>query len=65
VNTGSLVDLLTSVDVTPLGEFIIGPVVNLVNSLFGVVGNVIALWPAGSTGAAGSLQDAFGSISGS
>lgn len=64
MNTGSLVDLLTSVDLTPMGEFIIGPVVDLVNSLFGVVGNVIALWPAGSTGAAGSLQDIVGSVSG-
>lgn len=64
MNTGSLVDLLTSVDVMPLGEFIIGPVVNLVNSIFGVVGNVIALWPAGSATGAASLQDVVGSVSG-
>ncbi|QCQ92403.1 hypothetical protein [Rhodococcus sp. SGAir0479] len=61
MNTGSLVDLLTSVDVMPWSEVILGPVVNLVNSMFDVVGDVIALWPAGSSGAAGSIQDIVGS----
>lgn len=64
MDTGSLVDLITSVDVQPLADFFLGPVLNLANSVFGVVGNVIALWPAASSGAAGSLQDVVGSVSG-
>lgn len=64
MNTSSLADLMLSVDVKPWSEFILGPVVNLANSLFGVVGNVIALWPGGSTAAAGSIQDIVGSVSG-
>lgn len=64
MDTGSLVDLLTSVDVIPLADIIVGPVVQLVNSMFSVVGNVIALWPAGSAAGAGSLQDVLGSVSG-
>ncbi|BCN70387.1 hypothetical protein RE943_38600 [Prescottella equi] len=64
MNTGSLVDLITSVDVTSSYDFVTGPVVGLVNSLFAVVGNVIGLWPVGSADAAGSLQDILGSVSG-
>ncbi|BCN45671.1 hypothetical protein [Prescottella equi] len=69
MNTGSLVDLLTSVDLTPLwlfstGPTFEGPVQTLVDSLFDVIGNVIALWPAGSAVVDGSLQDAIGSVSG-
>ncbi|PTR31139.1 hypothetical protein C8K36_101166 [Rhodococcus sp. OK519] len=69
MNTGSLVDLLTSVDLNPLylfsvGETGDGPLQVLVDSLFDVIGNVIALWPAGSAVVDGSLQDALGSVSG-
>jgi len=69
VNTGSLVDLLTSVDLNPLYLFSVGPTFDgpvqaLADSFFDFVGNVIALWPAGSAVVDGSLQDAIGSVSG-
>lgn len=63
MDTGSLVDLLTSVDVfsvspawMQLGE--------LISSVFGVVGDAIGLWPTGSAGAAASLQNILGSVTG-
>lgn len=64
MDTGSLVDLITSVDVNTSIEIFTGPVRSLSDAMFEIVGNVIALWPTGSTAVAGSLQDVVGSVSG-
>ncbi|BCN50599.1 hypothetical protein [Prescottella equi] len=63
MDTGSLVDLVTSVDIGSLGPAY-QQVGALIASLFDVVGDLIGLWPAGSAGAAGSLQGIVGSVSG-
>ena len=63
MDTGSLVDLLTSVDFMSLAAPY-QQVTELIASLFGVVGEIIPLWPAGSSGVAGSLQGIVGSVSG-
>ncbi|MDH6280109.1 hypothetical protein [Prescottella agglutinans] len=63
MNTASLIDLVTSVDVgsmvTPLNLLN-----DAVNAVFKVVGDAIAVWPAGSTAAAGSIQAGLGSLGG-
>ena len=63
MDTGSLVSLITSVDVGSLlqpVELLNG----LVNAVFKVVGDLIAIWPAGSTAANGSVQAVLGSVGG-
>ncbi|MCD7050458.1 hypothetical protein GS534_01785 [Rhodococcus hoagii] len=69
MNTGSLVDLLMSVDVEPLYMFSVGPLFDgplqvLADSIFDMIGNAIALLPAGSSVVDGSLQNVLGSVSG-
>lgn len=63
MDTGSLIDLVTSVDVGSL----VGPtdlLGGVVNAVFKVVGDAIAMWPTGSAAAAGSIQAGLGSIGG-
>lgn len=63
MDTGSLIGLVTSVDVGSL----VGPtdlLNSLVNAVFEVVGDLIAVWPAGSAASAGSIQSILGSIGG-
>ncbi|MDH6676882.1 hypothetical protein M2284_001080 [Rhodococcus sp. LBL1] len=63
MDTGSLVTLITSVDVGSLKpplELLNG----VVNAVFKVVGDAIAIWPAGSAAANGSIQAVFGSLGG-
>ncbi|NKZ76894.1 hypothetical protein GTA28_08425 [Rhodococcus hoagii] len=62
MDTGSLVDLVTSVDVGSLEAPIFNGLNGIVNAIFNVVGDVIALWPAGSSGIAGSLDGGLGSV---
>ncbi|WP_127918346.1 hypothetical protein [Prescottella agglutinans] len=62
MDTGSLVDLVTSVDVGSLAAPIGNGLNGIVNAIFNVVGGVIALWPAGSSAVAGSLDAALGSV---
>ena len=48
MDTGSLVDLVTSVDVGSLEAPIFNGLNGIVNAIFNVVGDVIALWPQAS-----------------
>ncbi|WP_137723010.1 hypothetical protein [Prescottella subtropica] len=55
MDTGSLVDLVTSVDLGSLTDPI-ASMKDVVDALFKVVGDVIGLWPAGSGAANGSVD---------
>jgi hypothetical protein len=62
VDTGSLVDLVTSVDVGSLAAPFGNGLNGIVNAIFDIVGDAIALWPAGSSGVAGSLEAGLSSV---
>ncbi|WP_305093054.1 hypothetical protein [Prescottella sp. R16] len=55
MDTGSLVDLITSVDIGSLTEPI-NSLTGVVDAVFKVIGGVIGVWPAGSTAANGSVD---------
>lgn len=63
MDTASLIDMVTSVDLgsltAPLTLFN-----DAVNAVFNVVGGAIAVWPAGSTAVAGSIEAGLGSLGG-
>ncbi|GAB2633009.1 hypothetical protein GCM10027068_10170 [Prescottella soli] len=63
MDTGSLVNLITSVDVGSLIP-VLAPLQDLSNALFKAIGDVIALWPAGSAVSNSSIQAALGSVGG-
>jgi len=63
VDTGSLIDLITSVDVGSLIEPL-GLLNGVANAVFKVVGDAIAVWPAGSAATNGSIQAVLGSVGG-
>lgn len=61
MDTGSLIDLVTSVDLGSLQPPIAALVVPI-DAIFRVIGNAIAVWPAGSTAANGSVDAVLGSV---
>lgn len=63
MDTASLIDIVTSVDVGSM----VPPLAllnGLVDAVFKVVGDAIAVWPAGSSAVAGSIQAGLGSFGG-
>ncbi|RVW04641.1 hypothetical protein [Rhodococcus spongiicola] len=66
MDTGSLLDLVSSVDLGSLSDPENGGLLQLLNgaidAVFGFIGDVINLWPTASSAAAGSINDVLGSV---
>lgn len=61
MDTGSLIDLVTSVDLgslqPPIADLIIP-----INAIFKVIGDAISVWPSGSYAANSSVDAVLGSV---
>lgn len=61
MDTGSILDLVTSFDAASMTDPILG-LNGVVDAIIDTIVSAISIWPAGSVAANGSLDGLFGSI---